>query len=250
MAVQRMIRNALDRNIVLLHYYERTLVISEQNMIDTRTLEAIATMPVVTKQNLGVLLGVSPATLDYRVQRLQATGDLLRLRSGLYAPTATWQVAQSSPDQTRQYLEYLSGIVRSPSYLSLEYVLEKAGMIPESPFALTCITTKTPRAYATPLGRFVYRSIRSDLFTGYGLDAYRGGLEVRIASPAKALFDMLYLRPFSTPSAMRAYLLETGRLNWDALRLSEKKRLVATIRTSGVPKMKRILSILTAEGIV
>ena len=61
---------------------------------------------------------------------------------------------------------------------------------------------------------------------------------------------MLYLRPFSTPSAMRAYLLETGRLNWDALRSSEKKRLVATIRTSGVPKMKRILSMLTAEGIV
>jgi predicted transcriptional regulator of viral defense system len=218
-------------------------------MIGTRTLEAIATMPIVTKQNLGVLLGVPPATLDYRVQRMQVTGGLLRLRSGLYAPTAAWQAAQSSPGQTRQYLEYLSGIVRSPSYLSLEYILEKAGMIPESPFALTCITTKTPRTYATPIGRFVYRSIRSDLFTGYGLEAYRG-LEVRIASPAKALFDMLYLRPFSTSSAMRAYLLETGRLNWDALRPSEKKRLVATIHISGVPKMKRILSILTAEGIV
>ena len=218
-------------------------------MISSRTLEAIATMPVVTKQNLGVLLGISPATLDYRVQRMQTTGDLLRLRSGLYAPTAAWRAAQSNPEQTRRYLEYLSGIVRAPSYLSLEYVLEKAGMIPESPFALTCITTKTPRTYATPLGRFVYRSIRSDLFTGYGLEAYHG-LEVRIASPAKALFDMLYLRPFSTSSAMRSYLLETGRLNWDALRPSEKKRLVATIHTSGVPKMKRILSILTAEGIV
>ncbi|WP_165846254.1 hypothetical protein, partial [Candidatus Cryosericum odellii] len=64
-------------------------------MIGSRTLEAIATMPVVTKQNLGVLLGVSPATLDYRVQRMQTTGDLLRLRSGLYAPTAAWRAAQS-----------------------------------------------------------------------------------------------------------------------------------------------------------
>jgi hypothetical protein len=160
-----------------------------------------------------------------------------------------WQAAQSSPEQTRRYLEYLSGIVRSPSHLSLEYVLEKAGMIPESPFALTCITTKTPRPYATPLGRFVYRSIRSNLFTGYGLGAYRG-LEVRIASPAKALFDMLHLRPFNTPSTMRAYLLETGRFNWDALRASEKKNLVVTIRSSGVPKNRRVLSILTTEGIV
>ncbi|MFA4932434.1 MAG: hypothetical protein WC625_05985 [Caldisericia bacterium] len=218
-------------------------------MIGARTLEAISAMPVVTKQNLGVVLGVSPATLNYRVRRLQATGDLLRLRSGLYAPMTAWQAAQSDPGQTRGYLEYLSGIVRSPSYLSLEYVLEKAGMIPESPFALTCITTKTPRTYATLLGRFVYRSIRSDLFTGYSLGAYRG-FDVRIASPAKALFDMLYLRPFTTPGAMRSYLLETGRLNWDALRPSDKKRLVATIRTSGVPKMNRILSILTAAGIV
>ena len=95
-------------------------------MIGTRTLEAIATMPIVTKQNLGVLLDVSPATLDYRVQRMQTTGDLLRLRSGLYAPTAAWRAAQSSPEQTRQYLEYLSGIVRSPSYLSLEYEIGRA----------------------------------------------------------------------------------------------------------------------------
>jgi len=99
-------------------------------MSSARTLEAIAAMPVVTKQNLGVLLGVSPATLDYRVQRLQATGELLRLRSGLYAPTALWQAAQSSPEQTQQNLEYLSGIVHSPSCLLLEYVLEKAGIIP------------------------------------------------------------------------------------------------------------------------
>src|SRR5450759_2821130 len=67
---------SFDRGNVLLHYYERTLVILEQNMISTRTLEAIATMPIVTKQNLGVLLGVSPATLDYRVQRMQVTGGL------------------------------------------------------------------------------------------------------------------------------------------------------------------------------
>ena len=47
----------------MLHYYERTLVMLGQNMISIRTLEAIATMPVVTRQNLGVLLCDSPVTL-------------------------------------------------------------------------------------------------------------------------------------------------------------------------------------------
>jgi len=218
-------------------------------MTDARMQEALATLPVITKQNLGVLLGVSPTTLDYRVRHMQATGELLVLRSGLYAPAASWRAAQTSPGQTRQYLEYLSGILRSPSYVSLEYVLEGAGVIPESPFAMTCITTKTPRTYETPLGRFLYRSIRSSLFIGYAVQTYRG-LETRVASPAKALFDMLYLRPLTTTATMRTYLLETGRLNWDALRPSEKKRFVTIVRTSSIPKMQRILSILSAEAIL
>jgi hypothetical protein len=225
------------------------LVILEQNTMDVRTQEAIAALPVITKQNLGVLLGVPPATLDYRVRRMQATRELLTLRSGLYAPAAAWQSAQASPDQAKRYLEYLSGIVRSPSYVSLEYVLERASLIPESPFAVTCVTTKTPRTYETPVGRFLYRSIRTDLFTGYATFTYRG-LETRIASPAKALFDILYLRPFTTTAVMRAYLLETGRFNWDALRPTEKKKFVVLVQASGIPKMKRILSILTEEAIL
>ncbi|MHB8071182.1 MAG: type IV toxin-antitoxin system AbiEi family antitoxin domain-containing protein [Candidatus Cryosericum sp.] len=217
--------------------------------MDTHTQEALAALPVVTKQNLGVLLGVPPATLNYRVRRMQTTGELLALRSGLYVPAAAWRSAQVGPDQAKRYLEYLSGIVRSPSYVSLEYVLERAGLIPESPFAVTCITTKTPRTYETPLGRFLYRSIRTDLFTGYVTLSYRG-LETRIASPAKALFDMLYLRPFTTAAVMRAYLLESGRFNWEALRPAEKKKFVVLVQASDISKMKRILSILTEEAIL
>jgi hypothetical protein len=162
-------------------------------------------MPAVTKQNLGVLLGISPAALDYRVRRMQATGELLILRSGLYALASPWRAVQASAAQARRHLDYLSGIVRSPSYASLEYVLEEAGMIPDSPLALTCITPKTSRTYETPLGRFPYRSIRGNPFTGYAALAYHD-LEIRIASPAKALFDMLYLRPFiETEQALEAF---------------------------------------------
>jgi predicted transcriptional regulator of viral defense system len=217
--------------------------------MDARTQQAIAVLPVITKQNLGVLLQVSPATLDYRVRRMQAAGELLTLRSGLYVPATAWRSAQASPDQAKRYIEYLSGIIRSPSYVSLEYVLEGAGVVPESPFAVTCITTKTPRTYETQVGRFLYRSIRADLFTGYTTFTYRG-LEIHIASPAKALFDMLYLRPLVTTTLMRAYLLEVGRLNWSALHPAEKKKFVGLVQTSGIPKMKRILSILTEEAIL
>jgi predicted transcriptional regulator of viral defense system len=212
--------------------------------------KALATMPYVTKQNLGVLLDVSPATLDYRVQRMQKTGDLIPIRAGLYVPAQSWLAAGMTPDGKQLLLEYLSGILRFPSYVSLEYVLERAGLIPESPFAITCVTQKTPRVYTTPIGTFIYRQIsRPELSAGYDILRYRG-LAVAIASPGKALFDTLYLRPFKIAQDTRTYLLETGRFNWDALAPGDRRKFVALVRSTHIPKMKRILTLLQKEKIV
>jgi hypothetical protein len=216
----------------------------------TMVQKALATMPYVTKQNLGVLLNVSPATLDYQVRRMQMTGDLIAIRAGLYVPAQSWQAAGMTPDGKQRLLEYLSGIVRFPSYVSLEYVLERAGLTPESPFAITCVTQKTPRVYTTPIGTFVYRQIRRpELSAGYDVLRYRG-LAVAIASPGKALFDTLYLRPFKTAQDTRTYLLETGRFNWDALAPRDRRRLVALVRSTDIPKMQRILALLQKEKVV
>lgn len=216
----------------------------------TMIQKALATMPYVTKQNLGVLLDVSPATLDYRVRRMQTTGDLIPIRAGLYVPAQSWQAAGMTPDGKQRLLEYLSGIVRFPSYISLEYVLERAGLIPESPFAVTCVTQKTPRVYTTPVGTFVYRQIRRpELSTGYDTVKYRG-FAVAIASPGKALFDALYLRPFRSLPDARTYLLETGRFNWNALVPRDRRTFVTLIRSTRIPKMQRILTLLQREKIV
>ncbi len=216
----------------------------------TMAQKALAAMPYVTKQNLGVLLDVSPATLDYRVRRMQATGELITLRAGLYVPAQSWQAAGVTPDGKQRLLEYLSGIMRFPSYISLEYVLERAGLIPESPFAMTCVTQKTPRVYATPIGTFIYRQIRRpELSTGYDTVRYRG-FTVAVASPGKALFDALYLRPFKSMSDTRTYLLETGRFNWEALPPRSRHIFVTLVRSTHVPKMQRILTLLQKEKIL
>ena len=212
--------------------------------------KALAAMPYVTKQNLGVLLDVSSATLDYRVRRMQKEGNLIPLRAGLYVPTPSWQAADATPGGKQRLLEYLSSIVRFPSYISLEYVLERAGLIPESPFAITCVTQKTPRVYVTPIGTFLYRQIRKPgLFAGYDTEAYRG-LEIAIASPGKALFDALYLRPFRKPQDMTAYLLEIGRFNWEALAPRDRRKFTALVHKTRIPKMERILAILQKENIL
>lgn len=115
---------------------------------------------------------------------------------------------------------------------------------------MTCVTQKTPRAYVTPIGTFVYRQIRRpELSTGYDTVKYRG-LTVAIAPPAKALFDALYLRPFKTARDMKTYLLETGRFNWDALVPRERRRFAALVRSTNVPKMRHILTLLQKEHIL
>jgi predicted transcriptional regulator of viral defense system len=221
----------------------------EQNMTPFELNEALAGMPYVTKQNLGVLLGVTAATLDYRVRRLQATGALIPLRSGLYANGSMWQQVQAQLGQSALYAESMAGVLRTPSYVSLEYVLANAGIIPESPFAITCVTIKTPRTYRTRVATFIYRSMKPELFNGYKTVAYRG-VEIRKATVAKALFDTIYLRPFRTANDMRTYLLEGGRFNWDAVSAGERGRFATTVRRAGSPKMTRAMSILAKEGIL
>ena len=78
-----------------------------------------------------------------------------------------------------------------PSYISLKKALEMHNLIPEAVFAFTCVTTKRPAHYETPLGVFDYRYIRRDLFWGY--EPYTQQDQTAfVAVPEKALLDHFY----------------------------------------------------------
>jgi hypothetical protein len=49
---------------------------------------------------------------------------------------------------------------------------------------------------------------------------------------------------------MGDYLLETGRFNWEALAPRDRRTFVALVRKTGIPKMKRILTLLQKEKII
>ena len=99
-------------------------------------------------------------------------------------------------------LEYLiANKIYEPSYLSLEYVMSSASLIPEAVFALTSISTKKTAAFHTSFGKFNYRNLKTELYHGYELrkieiPLYGKNIErtVKIASIEKALFDYIYLK--------------------------------------------------------
>ena len=88
---------------------------------------------------------------------------------------------------------HLAGMLRRPSYVSLEKALEYHGIIPEAVSVFTCVTSKRPVRLDTPLGVFDYRHIQEQLFWGYqGITLNKQTFFV--ALPEKALMDLIYLK--------------------------------------------------------
>ena len=202
-------------------------------------MEQIDQLPYFNKITAGVVLSKSGQNLDYWIKTRLKSGEIIALKKGLFVS----RIFLLSQGGKEKYCEYLANIIRYPSYLSLEYVLSKSGLIPESVFAYTSITLKSGRDYSNKLGNFYYKNIKTSLFTGFDTVDFLGS-NVRIATKSKALFDFLYLKPFKSTSNMKAEILEGLRLNWDEIKENDRVEFKDYVNLSESSKMKKIVEIL------
>ena len=107
---------------------------------------------------------VDPVNNYVYLHRRIKSGEILRLKRGIY-------VSQYKIDELQRmgdfdvYLNYLAtNVLMSPSYLSLESVLFSHNIIIENVYVTTAITTKKPARITNTLGRFERRNINDDLF--------------------------------------------------------------------------------------
>lgn len=121
------------------------------------------------------------------ITRWVTAGRLVKLRRGWYA--------LSECTKERDFVLYLAGKMVNPSYLSLQWALSFYGIIPETIVSFTSVTTLKPQHYDNALGNFVYQSIAPHLFFGYEPRALSDGRTYMVATPEKALLDLLYLHP-------------------------------------------------------
>lgn len=203
-----------------------------------------STAPFFIRQNLEVILGTNRRTLDYRIRSLITKGMLTRIKTGVYINTMLLKYS-SSPEEL---MRYIGCQIVPNSYISLEYALASYGILAESAFAMTFITMGKTRTFETDRVRLIYRNIQPRCFIGYSTKQ-TGNFTYTIATPAKALFDFLYLTPFKTASAMREFVINS-RLNWDTLSPTDKKELKDTIRISQSKKMNRMLQFLMSKKIL
>jgi predicted transcriptional regulator of viral defense system len=132
----------------------------------------------------------------------------------------------------------LANAMKNASYVSLQSALAYFGMIPEHVPAVTSVTTQRPARVETPLGRFLFRHVKKDWFRGYTHMDFGFGQKAFIATPEKALLDLVYL----TPGADNYEFLAELRLQ--SLSGLDQDALVRLARTGRSPKLLRVVKLL------
>lgn len=171
------------------------------------------------------------------LHRWAQAGHILTLKKGIYMTRRFYEQHQAD----EAFPLAVSAILLPQSYVSLDFVLQQHNLLTEITYPVTCITTKNTRTIENRVGTFWYRSIREDLYTGFSILDYFGVRYAR-ASPAKALFDYLYLRPI--PVAYRAVnfnLAEELRLNLDELDQASWDEFAIHVENSDSRKMHDVL---------
>ena len=119
--------------------------------------------------------------------RWQKKGYIEKIRNGYYRFT-------QSPIAGNADLFFMANQIYHPSYISLQSAFSFYGFIPEGIFQINSISSKKRQVFNTAYGQFSYHHIKSDYFFGYRLEEYKA-FRFKIADPAKAFLDFLYLNP-------------------------------------------------------
>ncbi len=115
-------------------------------------------------------------------------GLLMKLRNQYYA----FPEFRQEPDSAR----YVANRIYMPSYISLHSALCFYGMIPEEVVQLTSVTTLKTAKFENAFGTFHYQNVKNSLYFGFEVLTMRDGHTFLLATPEKALLDLLYLYPF------------------------------------------------------
>ncbi len=183
----------------------------------TELLEIVQDEPVF---ETGLLLSgdVNPREIYRQLSRWRQAGKIYQLRRGLYCLAPPFQKVKPHPFLVANRL--LPG-----SYVSLQSAMAFYGMIPEYVPMTTSVTTSRPAQWETPLGVFDFRHIQVGFFDGYRFMDLGENQRAIIATPEKALLDLVYLEPGGDePYYLTELRLNNlGRLDWQLLeRLTRK----------------------------
>ncbi len=204
-------------------------------------LNSLNNLPYFTIESVKQLWGTEPtsdATIRTAIYRWAKTGELIQLKNGMYMPRRFHERHAGDED----FSPAVSSILLPQSYLSLEFVLQRRQILTDITYPVTAVTLKNTRTIENRLGTFWYRHIQPSLYRGFVISEYYG-IPFAMASLAKALFDYLYLRPWTGEIPFKTYsIAEDLRLNLDEFSPADREEFAKFVLESHSPKMKSILA--------
>ena len=159
---------------------------------------------------------INPKIVRLQLTRWVNSRRIYRLRRGLYSIAPPYQKIKPHPYLVANHLQ-------QSSYVSLQSALAFYDLIPENVNSTVSVTPGRPERLETPLGIFEFRHIKSNLLFGYQmLDL--GGQNALVATPEKALLDLVYLQPGGeSANYLHGLRLQNlDRLNLDLLEKQSK----------------------------
>jgi predicted transcriptional regulator of viral defense system len=129
------------------------------------------------------VLKVDPSFHKQRFSEWQKKGYIRKIAKGYYI--------FSDLEINEAVLFIIANRIFEPSYVSLEMALSYYGLIPESVYGITSVSSKRTYTFKTKLTNFTYHKTKSELMFGYRLIAYQNH-NFKIAEIEKAILDYFY----------------------------------------------------------
>jgi len=144
---------------------------------------------------------------------------IIKLKNGYYA--------FADMVDMRGFAYYAASKIYKPSYVSLHTALAFYGITPESVTQITSVSSLKSSTFENKLGTFSYKKVKPSLMFGYNA-MENDGFTFFLATPEKALLDLLYLYPFyNSAEEIRNLRLDDyfmqNDLDWDKLAIFAKK---------------------------
>ena len=147
-----------------------------------RQLNKIGTIPVTTS----IIESLYPElkSANKKVTWLEKQGLIIRLKRGLYVVNPEYSGKTLSS-------ELIANHLYTPSYISMSTALRYYGLIPEAVYVHQSMTVKHSRNFQTPVGSYDYKYISREAFSIGVRSMHKGDYAFLIASPEKALCDLI-----------------------------------------------------------
>lgn len=200
--------------------------------------ELVQDEPVFISSLLKVA-GIKTSQIELQLVRWVKSGCLLKLRRGVYVLGKPYRKIEPHPFLIANQLQ-------RGSYVSFQSVLAYYDLIPEHVPVVTSATTGRSETVKTPMGSFIFRHLKAGMFFGFKQIKVADRQQAVMATPEKALVDLLYT---TAGSDSDGYIEELRLQNTESLLADElKKHAEATGSWKVKRAVKKILQGINRKG--